>query len=466
MTTGTAVVPSEVEEAKVHVRYQRALTRIQNRRHQASIKNLDELKDNQEKCLTRTKIRSLCENLTDQFLHAKESLWKSPVQQSKDSPEHQSERIKYRKGARRECDGTVFVCIESHISTVDNPNKPSVEIKNTHHVRPKWKRDTSCRTTWFARTLHFTIIIIIVASVLTFIVDSLNYEYCLNICPSFIRISDDEVSNCTLVQSENRNYPNGCNPKNNTGVPCDKVYPSDSILANPEIDYYCTYHQAKGILDDEQIFTFDVFFTIVFTLELIIRASVAETYCRKNKKKNPTSTPFFADGLNWCDFLAILPLPMQLILLQVGIDNSLKTEALEQTSSAAALSSLAIMLELFKLLRVIRVFKIARHFSGTKVMSKTIQKSFRPFRLTFIVLFLVFTVLGSALMLLEPCFGAPGTAECQFPDLFTAGYYLMITILTVGYGDYTPTTNMGRLIGIICMMLGSCFFGDAVSNRW
>merc|ERR1712167_396878 len=64
---------------------------------------------------------------------------------------------------------------------------------------------------------------------------------------------------------------------------------------------------------------------------------------------------------------------------------------------------------------------------------------------------------GSVLMLAEPCFGAPGTDECQFPDLFTAGYFLMITILTVGYGDHTPKTDLGRLIGILCMILGSCF---------
>lgn len=411
-------------------------------------------------CPWRRKVRSMCENLRDQFLSRKAPHWVKPVRYNqKRFPNKPDYTVKYKKHERRLHGELVYCCTESHTSTPDHTFDPVVESTSVHHRKPKWKVDRSCASTWVAMTLHLTVMIIIVASVLTYIIDSLNYEYCMNTCPTFTRLPDDTVANCSLPVAE-RMDPAGCNPVGNIGVPCDKLYGDDSLgsqLQNSSVNFYCTYHVAKGKLEDETIFVFDVFFTVVFTLELLVRLVVAESYCKKRTDVKKPSTPFFADGLNWCDFLAILPLPLQEIMLQAGIDNSLRTEALVSQTEAGVLSSLAILLQLFKLLRVIRVFKIARHFSGTRVMVKTVQKSLRPVRLTFIVLFLVFTVLGSALMLFEPCYGAPGTDECQFPDLFTAGYFLMITILTVGYGDQTPKTDIGRLIGILCMILGSCF---------
>ena len=411
-------------------------------------------------CPWRRKVRSMCENLRDQFLSRKAPHWVKPVRYNqKRFPNKPDYTVKYKKHERRLHGELVYCCTESHTSTPDHMFDPAAESTSVHHRKPKWKVDRSCASTWVSMTMHLTVMVIIVASVLTYIIDSLNYEYCMNTCPTFTRLPDSTVANCSLPV-EDRVDPDGCNPIGNIGVPCDKLYGDDSLgskLQNSSVDFYCTYHVAKGKLDDETIFVFDVFFTVVFTLELLVRLIVAESYCKKRTDVKKPSTPFYADGLNWCDFLAILPLPLQEMMLRAGIDNSLRTEALVSQTSAGVLSSLAILLQLFKLLRVIRVFKIARHFSGTRVMVKTVQKSLRPVRLTFIVLFLVFTVLGSALMLFEPCYGAPGTDECQFPDLFTAGYFLMITILTVGYGDQTPKTDIGRLIGILCMILGSCF---------
>jgi len=407
-------------------------------------------------------VRNLCENLRDQAGSYKADPWKEPVRYNKKKfPDEPDLCIKYRRKERRLYKGIVYVCTESHTATPDHKFNPEVESTVVNHRKPKWAIDRSCKSTFVAMTIHLVVMVIIVASVLTFIVDSLNYEYCKNVCPTYSRDASGNIVNCSIPEADNPDLTR-CNPVDNNGVPCDKEFGPDSLLgsvmANASVNFYCTYHVAKGIMGNETIFAFDVFFTVVFIIELLVRLLVAEKYCGKKKEDDESAPPFFADGLNWCDFLAIIPLPVQQALLAVGIDNSLRTEALQSDSSGVGSSlALLLMLELFKLLRVVRVFKIARHFSGTRVMVKTVQKSMRPVRLTFIVLFLVFTVLGSALMLFEPCFGAPGSDECQFPDLFTAGYYLMITILTVGYGDQTPKTDMGRLIGILCMILGSCF---------
>merc|ERR1719258_513252 len=93
--------------------------------------------------------------------------------------------------------------------------------------------------------------------------------------------------NCSLFDEDNANLATGgCNPHNNTRVACDKSYSTYSILSNPSTDYYCTYHKITGNLDDDQILAFDIFFTVVFTLELLVRAVVAESYCVKSKSSS------------------------------------------------------------------------------------------------------------------------------------------------------------------------------------
>lgn len=42
----------------------------------------------------------------------------------------------------------------------------------------------------------------------------------------------------------------------------------------------------------------------------------------------------------------------------------------------------------------------------------------------------------------------------DFRDLFNCFYFSVITLTTVGYGDFTPINPMGRLFSLIMMILG------------
>lgn len=43
-------------------------------------------------------------------------------------------------------------------------------------------------------------------------------------------------------------------------------------------------------------------------------------------------------------------------------------------------------------------------------------------------------------------------------------YFVMTTLTTVGYGDFSPQTNFEKIIGIIIMILGIAFFSYIMGN--
>ena len=45
----------------------------------------------------------------------------------------------------------------------------------------------------------------------------------------------------------------------------------------------------------------------------------------------------------------------------------------------------------------------------------------------------------------------------DFPNLGLAAWWALQTITTVGYGDVVPTTNLGRIVGSVELVLGISF---------
>ena len=45
-------------------------------------------------------------------------------------------------------------------------------------------------------------------------------------------------------------------------------------------------------------------------------------------------------------------------------------------------------------------------------------------------------------------------ASNEFDSLWDSTWWAVVTVTTVGYGDFYPTTVQGRLVGIVLMFVG------------
>ena len=106
-----------------------------------------------------------------------------------------------------------------------------------------------------------------------------------------------------------------------------------------------------------------------------------------------------------------------------------------------------------RLLRVLRLFKFFRYTDKIQVLWNVIRRERRV--LMTVLLIAVFYVFLTALVMFnaEPHIN-PYTGETTFGDFFDALYWSTVTLTTVGYGDLTPVTDIGRFVSMLSSLFG------------
>lgn len=157
-------------------------------------------------------------------------------------------------------------------------------------------------------------------------------------------------------------------------------------------------------------------FTIFFTVEYILR--LYSVY-----KPAKYATSFF--GI--IDLAAILPTYLSLFFPG---------------------SQSLIVIRALRLMRVFRIFKMMNFLNHGKVIADALKNS-RPKILIFMTFILVIVcIFGSLMYLVE------GATNEQFDSIPRSMYWAIVTMTTVGYGDISPSTNLGQFISAIIMLLG------------
>lgn len=161
--------------------------------------------------------------------------------------------------------------------------------------------------------------------------------------------------------------------------------------------------------------TLEWFFTAAFTAEYIARLLSV-------RKPLQYATSFF--GV--IDLIALMPTYLALFFpeLQVLMD-----------------------VRVLRLLRVFRVFKLAAYVAEYQFLGRALAASGRKIMVFLTAVLMVVLVMGTVMYVVE------GQAN-GFTSIPTSVYWAISTITTVGFGDITPKTDLGRLIASVMMLMG------------
>jgi voltage-gated potassium channel len=108
-------------------------------------------------------------------------------------------------------------------------------------------------------------------------------------------------------------------------------------------------------------------------------------------------------------------------------------------------------MRVLRTLRLIRVLKLSHYSSAIEDLFSAIRSEARAFYATLYIL-LIAILLSSSLMYFAETEHQPE----KFASIPDAMYWAIITLTTVGYGDVSPVTWIGKIISVITAFLGVC----------
>ena len=100
-----------------------------------------------------------------------------------------------------------------------------------------------------------------------------------------------------------------------------------------------------------------------------------------------------------------------------------------------------------RLLRVFRIFKLAAYVAEYQFLGRALAASGRKILVFLSAVVMVVLVMGTVMYVVE----GPGNGFTSIP---TSVYWAISTVTTVGFGDITPRTDLGRLIASFMMLMG------------
>ena len=161
-------------------------------------------------------------------------------------------------------------------------------------------------------------------------------------------------------------------------------------------------------------------FTAFFTFEYLVRL-----YC----SPNPRQYAFSFFGI--VDLLSTLPLYLGFFL-----------------QGARYL----LIVRSFRLIRVFRVFKLFSFLNEGNLLMQSLWISRAKIGVFFLFVLILNISIGTLMYVVEG-----NRPDTPFTDIPASIYWSIVTMTTVGYGDITPITGMGRFLSAVVMLFGYTF---------
>ncbi|MBT2562118.1 ion transporter [Pedobacter sp. ISL-68] len=100
-----------------------------------------------------------------------------------------------------------------------------------------------------------------------------------------------------------------------------------------------------------------------------------------------------------------------------------------------------------RLLRVFRIFKLGHFLTEINFLTQALKNSVRKISIFLLTVLTITIILGSIMYLVEK-------RENGFSNIPESIYWAIVTITTVGYGDISPITPLGKFVASVVMLIG------------
>ena len=122
-------------------------------------------------------------------------------------------------------------------------------------------------------------------------------------------------------------------------------------------------------------------------------------------------------------------------------------------------ATLIIVLDAMVVFRVFRIFRLSRHYRGLRVLLLAIKASFSELFLLFIFVSFSLTIYASFIYSAEHY-----VTGSNFEDrnVFLGLWWALVTMTTVGYGDFVPSSTIGYIIATMTALTGILIIGMVV----
>jgi len=171
---------------------------------------------------------------------------------------------------------------------------------------------------------------------------------------------------------------------------------------------------------------------ILFTIDYAVRILTCPKLCR-----------FFWNYMNLIDLAAVLPFWMILLV-----------NAANPNSNASGSFG---FVRVIRLIRVFRVFKFGRYSIGLQMFAGALKGSVQPMGILVFVMSINMIILSSIVHIVELAIPDEDQDEKHlrcFGTIARTFWWSMVTMTTVGYGDCTPLSQLGKVFAVVAMLSG------------
>lgn len=172
---------------------------------------------------------------------------------------------------------------------------------------------------------------------------------------------------------------------------------------------------AWRLLYEEELHIAEWVFTIIFTIEYITR-------------------------------IVISPKPLKYIFSAWGIIDLLSIIPTFISPFVSGYTSFRVV-RAFRLLRIFRILKLSRFTSESQALAHSLKASYYKIMVFFFFVVMLMILTGALMYVIEG-------GQNGFDSIPASIYWAITTTTTVGYGDITPVTVLGKLLASVMMITG------------